>query len=265
MDITASDFLAALCGTLVGVILGVIGGGGSVLAVPLLVYVVGVKSPHVAIGTSAIAVAMSAFLNLIDHARRGHVCWSIAILFAVSGVSGAALGSTLGKHTEGQKLLILFGIAMIALAVCMALRRDTGVEPKLRVDRSNAPRIAGLGFAAGALAGFFGIGGGMLAVPGLVAAAAMPMIMAIGSSLVSVTAFGLTTAAVYALSAMIDWRLALLFVSGSVAGGLAGSRLAAMLAVKKRALSQLFAAVIAAVGVYVVVRGILNLIGGDLR
>jgi uncharacterized protein len=85
--------------------------------------------------------------------------------------------------------------------------------------------------------------------------------MAIGSSLVSVTAFGLTTAAVYALSALIDWRLVVLFVGGSVAGGLAGSRIAAMLAVKKRALSLLFAAVIAAVGVYVVVRGIINLFG----
>lgn len=261
MDITASDFLAAFCGTLVGIILGVIGGGGSVLAVPLLVYVVGVKSPHVAIGTSAIAVAMSAFLNLIHHARRGHVCWPVAILFATSGVSGAALGSTLGKYTEGQRLLVMFGIAMIVLAVCMALRRDAGVESKMHVDRSNAPRIAGFGLAAGALAGFFGIGGGILAVPGLVAATAMPIIMAIGSSLVSVTAFGLTTAAVYVLSGLIDWRLVLLFVSGSVAGGLVGSRLAVMLAVKKRALSLLFAAVVAAVGVYVVVRGIMNLSG----
>jgi uncharacterized protein len=261
MDVAASDFLAVFCGTLVGLILGVIGGGGSVLAVPLLVYVVGVKSPHVAIGTSAIAVAMSAFLNLIHHARRGHVCWPVAILFAISGISGAALGSTLGKHTEGQKLLVLFGAAMIMLAVSMALRRDTGVEPKMRVDRGNAPRVAGFGFAAGAVAGFFGIGGGILAVPGLVAAAAMPMIMAIGCSLVSVTAFGLTTAAVYALSGLIDWRLVMLFVGGSVAGGLAGSRLAVKLAVKKRALSLLFAAVVAAVGVYVAVRGIMTLMG----
>jgi uncharacterized protein len=258
MDMTA-DLLAVLCGTLVGLILGVIGGGGSVLAVPLLVYVVGVKSPHVAIGTSAIAVAMSAFANLIDHARRGHVCWPVAILFAISGVTGAALGSTLGKHTEGQRLLILFGIAMVALAVAMALRRDTTLPPSLHVDRRNAPRVAGFGFAAGALAGFFGIGGGVLAVPGLVAAAAVPMIVAIGSSLVSVTAFGLTTAAVYAVSGLIEWRLVLLFVGGSIAGGLAGGRLAAMLAVKKRALTLIFAVVVAAMGVYVIARGIANL------
>jgi uncharacterized membrane protein YfcA len=257
MDVAASDFLAVFCGALVGLILGVMGGGGSVLAVPLLVYVVGVKSPHVAIGTSAIAVAMSAFMNLIDHARRGHVCWPVAILFAIAGVSGAALG----KYTEGQKLLILFGAGMIALAAHMALRREGGVEPKMHVDRSNAPRVAGFGFAAGSLAGFFGIGGGVLAVPGLVAAAAMPMIMAIGSSLVSVTAFGLTTAANYALSGLIDWRLVLLFVGGSIAGGLTGSRIAVRLAVKKRALSLLFAVVVAAVGLYVIVRGVMNLMG----
>src|SRR5215475_9976912 len=166
MEVGTPDFMTVFAGALVGLILGLIGGGGSILAVPLLVYVVGVKSPHVAIGTSSIAVALSAFANLIDHARRDHVCWPVAIPFAISGVTGAALGSTLGKYTEGQKLLILFGMAMIVLAVHMALRRDANVEPSMRIDRSNAPRVAGIGFVAGALAGFFGIGGGVLAVPG---------------------------------------------------------------------------------------------------
>jgi uncharacterized membrane protein YfcA len=259
MDAGAPDFLAVFGGALVGLILGVIGGGGSILAVPLLVYVVGVKSPHVAIGTSSIAVALSAFANLIDHARRGHVCWPAALLFAISGVTGAALGSTLGKHTEGQKLLILFGMLMVVVAGSMALNRGDGGEPYVRLDRDNGPRVAGIGLVVGALAGFFGIGGGFLVVPGLVAATSMPMILAIGSSLVSVTAFGLTTAAVYALSGLIDWRLVLLFVGGGIVGGLAGGRLATVLATKKRALSIVFAAVVATVGVYVVVRGTMNL------
>jgi hypothetical protein len=261
MEVGAPDFMAVFAGALVGLILGMIGGGGSILAVPLLVYVVGVKSPHVAIGTSSIAVALSAFANLIDHARRDHVCWPPALLFAVSGVTGAALGSTLGKHTEGQKLLILFGLLMVAVAVSVALKREGGSEPRVRVDLSNAPRVAGTGFVVGALAGFFGIGGGFLVVPGLVAATSMPLIVAIGSSLVSVTAFGLTTAAVYALSGLIDWRLVLLFVGGGIVGGLAGGRLATALATEKRALSIVFAVVVATVGVYVVVRGIMNLMG----
>ena len=259
MVFAATDLLAILSGTLVGLVLGVIGGGGSMLAVPLLVYVVGVKSPHVAIGTSAICVAMSAFVNLCDHARRGHVCWPVALLFAVFGMSGAAIGSTIGKHTEGEKLLIMFGIAMVVLAARMAVRHDPASGPSPIVDRSNAPRIAGFGFAAGALAGFFGIGGGVLVVPGLVAAAAVPMIVAIGSSLVSVTAFGFTTACVYALSGLVDWRLMSLFVGGSILGGLAGARLAVRLAQRKRALSLTFAAVATFVGISLIVRGVLIL------
>src|SRR5258707_9995503 len=237
MEVGAPDFMAVFGGALVGLILGMIGGGGSILAVPLLVYVVGVKSPHVAIGTSSIAVALSALANLIDHARRDHVCWPVALLFALSGVTGAALGSTLGQHSEGQEVLILFGVLMVAVAASMALKREGGGEPNVRVDLGNAPRVAGTGFVVGALAGFFGIGGGFLVVPGLVAATSMPMIVAIGSSLVSVTAFGLTTAAIYALSGLIDWRLVLLFVGGGIVGGLSGRRRATTLAAGERSVS----------------------------
>jgi len=205
MDVGAADFMVVFAGALVGLILGLIGGGGSILAVPLLVYVVGVKSPHVAIGTSSVAVALSAFANLIDHARRDHVCWPVAILFATSGVVGAALGSTLGKYTEGQKLLVLFGMLMVAVAASMALRRKGGDKRRVQLDRRNAPWVVGIGVAVGALSGFFGIGGGFLVVPGLITATSMAMIMAVGSSLVSVTAFGLTTGANYALSDLIDW------------------------------------------------------------
>jgi uncharacterized protein len=261
MEVGAPDFMAVFGGALVGLILGVIGGGGSILAVPLLVYVVGVKSPHVAIGTSSIAVALSALANLIDHARRDHVCWPVAILFAISGVVGAAFGSTLGKHTDGQKLLVLFGLLMVAVAASMAMRTGGGAKSHVRLERSDAPRIVGIGFAVGALAGFFGIGGGFLVVPGLVAATSMTMIVAIGSSLVSVTAFGLTTAVNYALSDLIDWRLVLLFVGGGIVGGLAGGQLATALAAEKRALSIVFAVVVATVGVYVVVQGVMNLLG----
>src|ERR1700685_3501740 len=112
--------LGLASGALVGFSLGLVGGGGSILAVPLLVYVVGVPSPHVAIGTSSIGVALSACDNLIDHARRGNVCCPVAIVCAICGMFGAALGSTLGKETDGQKLLILFGVLMVVVAASMA-------------------------------------------------------------------------------------------------------------------------------------------------
>ena len=97
--------LSIASGSLVGFTLGLVGGGGSILAVPLLVYVVGVPSPHIAIGTSAIAVAASAAANLAGHARARTVKWSCALVFAVSGIAGAAGGAQLGKMVDGSRLL----------------------------------------------------------------------------------------------------------------------------------------------------------------
>ena len=102
--------LAIASGSLVGFTLGLVGGGGSILAVPLLVYVVGVRSPHIAIGTSAIAVAASAAANLAGHARAQTVKWPCALVFAVAGIAGAAGGAQLGKMVDGTRLLLLFGV-----------------------------------------------------------------------------------------------------------------------------------------------------------
>ena len=259
MGVGASDVLAIASGSLVGFILGLLGGGGSILAVPLLVYVVGVKSPHVAIGTGAIVVAVSAFANLIDHARRGHVCWPASLWFAASGVGGAAIGSTLGKHTDGQKLLTMFGLLMIVVAVAMARRSSVDAPKATEVHEGKVLQLLITGAVVGILSGFFGIGGGFLVVPGLLAATAMPLIMAIGSSLVSVTAFGMSTAVNYAASGLIDWRLAALFAGGAVAGGLVACRFATLLAPRKRTLSLVFAAVVACVGLYVAIKGVVDI------
>ena len=254
------DILATFSGSLVGFVLGLIGGGGSILAVPLLVYVVGVDSPHVAIGTSAVAVALSALANLIGHARKGNVKWRCALVFAAAGVVGAALGSTFGKQFDGQKLLVLFGALMIVIAGLMFFKRSTEGDINVRLSRSTAPDLMTYlliyGVGVGALSGFFGIGGGFLVVPGLMAATDMPLIFAIGSSLVSVAAFGFTTAGNYALSGLIDWRLVAFFIVGGVAGGLLGRQLAGILAPRKQLLSQIFAGVVAAVGIYIVWRGL---------
>lgn len=256
--ITLNDASALVSGSLVGFVLGLIGGGGSILAVPLLVYFVGVKSPHIAIGTSAIAVALNAFSNLIAHARAGNVKWPCALVFAGAGVAGAGLGSTLGKHFDGEKLLALFGLLMIAIAIFMMLKKSDEGNPSVRLDKSSArlllPQLIGYGLAVGTLSGFFGIGGGFLVVPGIIAATGMPLITAVGSSLVSVTAFGLTTAVNYALSGFVDWRLVAMFLAGGVIGGLIGSRMAILLSRLKQTLSLLFAAIVAVVGLYVVYR-----------
>lgn len=253
------DIASVGSGSLVGFVLGLIGGGGSILAVPLLVYVVGVASPHVAIGTSSVAVALSAFSNLIGHARAGNVRWPCALVFSAAGIAGAAAGSSLGKRFDGQKLLLLFGFLMLVIAFMMLVRRQehgARFQPLCRATAATLlPRLLGTGGLVGGLSGFFGIGGGFLIVPGLMGAAHMPMIAAIGSSLVAVTAFGITTAVSYALSGLVDWHIALLFVAGGVAGGIGGTLLAQRLSTRKAALTRVFAGIVALVGLYVVWRG----------
>src|ERR1700694_2897888 len=101
--------LAVLCGTLVGFTLGIIGGGGSIVATPLLLYAVGLP-PHVAIGTGALAVSANAFVNFGGHARAGNVRWAEAAVFAATGVVGALVGSTIGKEIDGQRLTFLVAI-----------------------------------------------------------------------------------------------------------------------------------------------------------
>jgi uncharacterized membrane protein YfcA len=261
--IAIADALATASGVLVGFVLGLIGGGGSILAVPLLVYVVGVASPHVAIGTSAVAVAASAFANVVGHARSGNVKWRCALVFAAAGVAGAAAGTILGKALDGQLLLALFGALMIVVAGAMLRGKDAEGDKNVRLDYESAPdllpRLAAYGTGVGALSGFFGIGGGFLIVPGLVASTRMPLINAVGSSLVGVTAFGVTTAASYALSGFVDWRLAGFFIAGGILGGPFGAELGRRIAKRKALLSQVFAGIVAIVGLYVMVKGVLTI------
>jgi uncharacterized protein len=246
--------LAVLSGGAVGFSLGLIGGGGSILAVPLLLYVVGIRDAHVAIGTSALSVATNAFANLIGHWRAGNVKWSCAATFAVAGIVGAAIGSTLGKLVDGQELLFLFALAMIAVSVAMLRPRAASGNPNVRLTPWIAARLIAVGLVVGAISGFFGIGGGFLIVPGLMLGSGMPILNAIGSSLLSVGSFGLTTAVNYALSGLVEWTIALLFIAGGVGGGFLGMRAAMRLAANRRTLTFVFAGVIFAVAIYMLAR-----------
>jgi uncharacterized membrane protein YfcA len=249
--------LGLASGALVGFSLGLIGGGGSILAVPLMVYVVGVSDPHIAIGTSAIAVAVNAAINLSNHARGGTVQWSCALTFAAAGTAGAFIGSIFGKLLDGRKLLELFALLMLVIAVLMLKTRSRVGLSDARMSRDNMPAIIGLGLATGTLSGFFGIGGGFLIVPALMLATGMSIINAVSSSLVAVTAFGLTTAASYAWSGLVSWQLAGLFIGGGLAGGLIGTHLARILSARRGALNIVFAVVIIAVAIYMLARNLL--------
>ncbi len=246
--------LGAGSGSIVGFTLGLVGGGGSILAVPLMIYLVGVTNPHLAIGTSAFAVAVNAAMGLLNHARAGNVKWRCGAMYAASGIIGAMAGSTAGKNFDGQKLLFLFALVMIAVGIAMLRGRGNLGEPNAECTVEKAPKVLGYGFGTGLFSGFFGIGGGFLIVPGLVGSTGMPILNAVGTSLVAVTAFGLTTAFNYAFSGLIDWPMAIVFIAGGLLGSLLGTRVAKKMAQSKGRLTILFAMLIFVVAAYMLVK-----------
>lgn len=252
-----------MSGGIVGFALGLLGGGGSILAVPLLLYLVGIHDPHVVIGSTALAVAVNAYLNLIPHAKSGNVQWANAVFFALFGAVGAYAGSLIGKAFPSKSILFLFAILMLVMAYRMMRggvkgrgREQGGVDLKELSPADKVRRylkLAGTALVVGSLSGFFGIGGGFLIVPALMFATSMPMIQAIGTSLFSVGTFGLTTAVSYGLSGLIDWSVVFWFIGGGVAGGLFGAALARKLSRQRQTLNYVFSSVIAVVAMYMLV------------
>lgn len=246
--------IGAGAGMIVGFSLALVGGGGSILAVPLIVYAVGVTDPHVAVGTSALAVAANAMSGAASHARAGTVRWSVAGVFAAVGAAGAWVGSVAGKALAGPKLLACFAVLMLLVGVLMLRGPPMRNSPAADSDRASIPRLVAVGALTGAVSGFFGIGGGFLIVPGLMYAARLPILEAVGSALVAVAAFGLTTAVNYARSGWIDWPLAAVFIGGGTLGSVAGTRFAQRLAARQGALNRLYAILIFLVALYVIFR-----------
>ncbi len=247
------NLIAILSGVLVGFTLGLVGGGGSVLATPLLLYAIVGLPPHVAIGTGAFAVSVNAFLNFAAQFRSGRIVWKIAILFAVVGSFGAFVGSTLGKAMNGDQLIFIFGLAMLGVGAAMLRPVEPKLDSKGEISAS-VVKSALVALAVGCLAGFFGIGGGVLIVPGLVLATRMPMLNAISTSLLAVGSFGLTTAVNYAVSGFVDWIVAAQFIGGGFLGGFLGIKAGVYLSRYKGALNLAFAALVFAVAAYVLYR-----------
>lgn len=260
--------LAIASGGIVGLSLGLLGGGGSILAVPLLLYVVQIKNPHIVIGTSAFAVSLNAYLNLIPHARAGHVKWKPAVWLAIPGVLGALVGAYFGHRVDGKSLLFLFALLMIVIAVMMlrpkrstrpqpiSMASEGEVHPSPDTHHTRTDRVLPAGFIIGALSGFFGIGGGFLIVPGLIFASGLSMIDAIGSSLVAVGTLGLTTAISYTFLGLINWVVLLAYTAGGIVGGFFGYRLATRLSHESRALNYVFSSVILLVAFYMLYRNL---------
>lgn len=261
--------LSIISGFLVGFSLGLIGGGGSILAIPLLLYFVGLAylpgvNPnyidHLVIGTTALAVGLNAYINAFIHWRKGNVRIIEGIVFTIPGILGAYTGARVGLIVHGGLLLFLFGILMIVIAIMVYKGKDRPrnakvVEPSANsqgliesLRRINFARIIPVGFAVGFASGFFGIGGGFLIVPGLLFSTGLCMIKAVGTSLISVGTFGVTGAITYALAGEIDPVISILYLTGGVAGGFVGAKVASSL--PRGMLRKVFAVIIVIVAIY---------------
>jgi uncharacterized membrane protein YfcA len=271
--------LITAIGVLVGLSLGLIGGGGSILAVPLLVYVIGLD-PHVAIGTSALVVGINALVNFIDHKKRGHVLLNKSLLFAIPGVVGTVIGSQLGLLTPASSLLILFALFMITIAIKMLIEKknmkghlgvhfkktkslkDNLQKDQLDIEENNSVTNAGhknvkmviMGFLVGLGAGYFGIGGGFLIVPSLMYLD-VNIVNSIGTSLLPVSFFGLTTAVTYSLSGQINFIIAILLIFGGIVGGKVGTALSSR--ASKIVLTRIFSTLLITVAVYIIIKTIM--------
>ncbi len=245
-----------LGGAVVGFLLAVFGGGGSVLAAPVLLYLGGVTDAHVAVGTASAAVAANAALNLLGHWRGGRIKWPCATVFAVAGLAGSFAGSSLAKLISGQQLLLAFAFAMAAIGLSMFRKPKSEGDPDVHISMKLIARLAPLGLLTGLAAGFFGIGGGFLIVPGLMLATGMTMANATASSLLSVALFGAATSFNYALTGQVDWPLAGLLLLGGAVGGVAGLFAAKGLAGHARLARSLFAGMIILVAIYVAWRSL---------
>ncbi len=245
--------LSVISGVLVGFSLGLIGGGGSILAIPLLIYFVGYDHPHLVIGTTALAVGINAYLNLIPHTLKKNVNYRIGLYFTIPGIAGVLAGSELGLLTPGTFLLFFFGFLMIGIAIYMLKRKCVNLSEKDRTttrSRNSYVILVLTGLIVGFASGYFGIGGGFLIVPGLLFGGGLNIIQAVGTSLMSVGTFGVITAARYAISGDLNILVSVLFIIGGIAGGWFGARFANK--VPKRRLTQIFAIIVIVVAIYII-------------
>ncbi len=211
---------------LVGISLGLLGGGGSILTVPLLAYVAGM-SPKQAIATSLLVVGTTSAVAAISHARAGRVQWRTGLVFGMAGMAGAYAGGRVAKFIPGTVLLIAFAVMMVATAVAM-LRGRKNIEVKADDHHLPIPKIIGEGLVVGLVTGLVGAGGGFLVVPALALLGGLPMPIAVGTSLVVIAMKSYAGFAGYLSTVSIDWRLAAMVTAAAVVGAVIGARLAAM-------------------------------------
>ncbi|MFC9699712.1 sulfite exporter TauE/SafE family protein [Streptomyces sp. NPDC056943] len=241
--------LVIAASVLVGLSLGTLGGGGSILTVPLLVYLAGQDTKE-AVATSLFVVGVTSLAALIPHARAHRVRLRTGLLFGAFSMAGAYGGGRLAAYVPDTVLLVGFALMMLATAVAMlrTSRRGGGYERPARGVLS-LRRVAAAGLAVGAVTGLVGSGGGFLVVPALAVLAGLPMGAAVGTSLLVIAMNSFAGLAGHLSGATIDWRLALTVTAAAVIGSLAGGRLTGR--VPQAALRTAFGWLVVTMGTFV--------------
>jgi uncharacterized membrane protein YfcA len=238
---------------LIGVSLGLLGGGGSILTVPILVYVAGLPAKE-AIAASLFVVGVTSLAGVVSHARGGRVQWRTGLLFGLAAMAGAFTGGLLGGHIPGDWLLIAFALMMVATSLAMLRgRKDKGSTSHRRADGGlPLTRILIDGSVVGLVTGLVGAGGGFLVVPALVLLGGLPMSVAVGTSLIVIAMKSFAGLAGYLTSVTLDWPLVLGVTAAAVVGSLVGGRLAGR--VPEAALRQGFGWFVLVMGGFVLVQ-----------
>ncbi|MEW1955383.1 sulfite exporter TauE/SafE family protein [Terrabacter sp. NPDC080008] len=263
--------IAVPLGIAIGLSLGALGGGGSILTVPALVYVLG-QDPRTATTSSLVIVGLTSLIALVLHARARRVRFGQGLLFGVLGTAGSLAGSALSASVRPTTLLTAFAVLMLVVATLMFRRArsvprdsgqglDLGVEPMLtlRPFTCACPRVAKVvvtATAVGLLTGFFGVGGGFALVPALVLALGFPMPVAVGTSLLVIAVNSATALAARIGSggAHLDWALIGVFTAAAIAGSLVGGRVAGR--ADPRHLTLAFATLLVLVALYIGARSL---------
>jgi hypothetical protein len=242
--------LTVALAVVVGVTLGLLGGGGSILMVPLLVYVAGMEAKE-AIAASLVVVGVTAAVSVTGHARAGRVRWRTGLLFGTAGMAGALAGGFIGGHLPGQLLMIAFAAMMVATAVAM-LRGRKDVDPSTAQGELPVGRVLLDGVVVGLVTGLVGAGGGFLVVPALALLGGLPMGVAVATSLLVIamkSAAGLTG---YLATVSIDGALVGAITVAAVVGSLLGARFVDR--IPADALRRIFGWFVLAMGAFVLVQ-----------
>jgi uncharacterized membrane protein YfcA len=262
--------LVSPLGFLIGLSLGALGGGGSILAVPVLVYAAG-QEPRAATTTSLLVVGLAALAALPSHHRAGRVHVGTGVAFGAVGIGGSLAGSALNHRLDPDVLLLLFaGLVLVAAwrmltscptctrvgeSIALARRNDgggtTATLVRTRVDTRTIVLVALAGTAVGFLTGLFGVGGGFVIVPALALVLKLPMPQAIGTSILVIAINAAVALAERLASSGMEWEIAVPFAIAAMAGSVTGGRVADRLDATRSL--RAFAGLLVAVAVYTAV------------